>query len=57
MANSVELDQLVGFRSQQIWLYTICNGRVYPGSAGLGLNVRLIVFALLMVEFLDSAFG
>ena len=28
----------VGFwRSQMIWIYTVCKGRVYPGSAGLGL--------------------
>ena len=24
-------------RSQLIWTYTVCKGRVYPGSAGLGL--------------------
>ena len=24
---------------KQIWIYTVCNGRTYPGSAGLGLNV------------------
>ena len=30
----------VGFlRSQLIWIYTLCKGRVYPGSAGLGLRV------------------
>ena len=26
------------FRSQLIWIYTVCKGRVYPGSAGHGLN-------------------
>ena len=31
MANSADPDQL-------IWIYTVCNGRVYPGSAGLGLT-------------------
>ena len=24
------------FRSQLIWIYTVCKGRVYPGSAGQG---------------------
>ena len=26
------------FRSQLIWSYTVCQGRAYPGSAGLGLR-------------------
>ena len=26
-------------RSQLIWIYTVCKGSVYPGSAGLGLNI------------------
>ena len=26
------------FRSQLIWIYTVCKGRVYLGSAGQGLN-------------------
>ena len=26
------------FRSQLIWIYTVCKGRLYPGSAGQGLN-------------------
>ena len=25
------------FRSQLIWIYTVCNGRAYQSSAGLGL--------------------
>ena len=29
----------VGFsRSQLIWIYTVCKGWIYPGSAGQGLN-------------------
>ena len=32
MANSADIDQLA------IWIYTVCKGRVYPGSAGQGLN-------------------
>ena len=26
------------FRSQLIWIYTVCKDRVYPGTAGQGLN-------------------
>ena len=26
------------FRSQLIWIYPVCKGRVYPGSAGQGLR-------------------
>ena len=26
------------FRSQLIWIFTVCKGRVYSGSAGQGLN-------------------
>ena len=35
MPNSADPDQLV-FRSQLIWIYTVCKGRIYPGSAGAG---------------------
>ena len=35
MANSADPDQ---FRSQLIRIYTVCKGRTYPGSAGLGLT-------------------
>ena len=35
MANSADPDQ---FRSQLIWSYSVCKDRVYPGSAGQGLN-------------------
>ena len=34
MANSADPDQ---FRSQLIWIYTVCKGRVYTGSAWQGL--------------------
>ena len=27
------------FRSQLIWIYTVCEGRTYPGSAGPGLII------------------
>ena len=29
------------FRSQLIWIYTVCKGRIYPGSAGQGLTTAL----------------
>ena len=32
-------------RSQLIWIYTVCKGRVYPGSAGQGLT-KYTTFAL-----------
>ena len=28
------------FRSQLIWIYTVCKGRVYPGSTGTGLKYK-----------------
>ena len=38
MANSGDPDQLASsVLSQLIWIYTVCKGRTYPGSAGLGL--------------------
>ena len=38
MANSADPDQLASSDfSQLIWIYTVCKGRVYPGSAGQGL--------------------
>ena len=36
MANSADLDQLAS-SSQLIWIYTVCKGRTYPGTAGQGL--------------------
>ena len=37
MTNSAAPHQLA-FRSQVTWIYTICKGRAYHGSAGLGLR-------------------
>ena len=34
MANSADPDQ-----KPLIWIYTVCKGRAYPGSAGLGLKL------------------
>ena len=39
MTNSADLDQLAS--NQLIWICTVCKGRVYPGSAGQGLNMYL----------------
>ena len=33
-------------RSQLIWIYTVCKGRAYPGSAGQGLSVKLEQYSL-----------
>ena len=30
--------QTVQLQISWLWIYTICEGRVYPGSAGQGLN-------------------
>ena len=30
------------FKSQLIWIYTVCKGRTYPGSAGLGLTLSTL---------------
>ena len=36
MANSADPDHLAS-SSQLIWIYTVCKGSTYPGSAGQGL--------------------
>ena len=51
------------FRSQLIWIYTDCKGRIYPGSVGHGLRVASIfekfplLKRLLMSYLLLSPFG
>ena len=37
MANSADPDQLAS--EANIWIYTVCKGRVYRGSAELGLYI------------------
>ena len=37
MANSADPDQL---QKPTIWIFTICKGRVYPGSAGQELTKK-----------------
>ena len=48
MANSADPDQ---FRSQLIWIYTVCKGRVYPGSAGQVLKQVFFVLHMTMCLF------
>ena len=40
------------FRSQLIWIYNVCKGRVYPGSAGQGL---IEVFYFCFQDFLKTS--
>ena len=40
MANCADPDQLASSEAS-IWIYTVCKGRAYPGSAGLGLKSAL----------------
>ena len=42
LVNRANPDELAFFRNQLIWIYTVCKGRAYPGSAGLGLNDKYI---------------
>ena len=37
-------------RSQLIWIYTVCKGRAYPGSAGPGLSFARNVFILQITD-------
>ena len=41
-------------RSQLIWIYTVCKGSVYPGSAGLWLTMAIIVLASCLVLYAAS---
>ena len=36
----------IQMRSQLIWIYTVCKGRVYPVSAGQGLKLALFLCTL-----------
>ena len=45
----------VGFvRSQLIWIYTVCKGRAYPGSAGQGLidTFKSCFIGLISIEYI-----
>ena len=48
MANSANPDQL-------IWFYSVCKGRVYPGSAGQGLIARSLCIQGQGITQLSSA--
>ena len=37
MTNSADPDQLASSEAN-IWIYTVCKGKAYPGSAGQGLT-------------------
>ena len=43
------------FRSQLIWIYTVCKGRVYPGSAGHGLTRWIYIPAHILKTFESSS--
>ena len=40
------------FRSQLVWIYTVCKGSIYPGSAGQGLNIWATLCLFVCVEVL-----
>ena len=48
------------FRSQLIWIYTVCKSRAYPGSAGQGLKCQSqlhtlhTIFFFFVVDFNSS---
>ena len=44
MPNSADPDQLAS--SELIWIYTVCKGRVYTGSAGQGLILFFFIFVI-----------
>ena len=45
MANSADPDQLAS-AGQLIWIYNVCKGKVYPGSAGQGLKLPYLNLCL-----------
>ena len=55
MANSADPDQLAS-SSQQIWIYTVCKGRVFPGSAGQGLNMYCNIRNVKPIMFVTQQF-
>ena len=56
MAHCVDLDL---FRSQLIWICTVCKSMVYPGSAGPGLTYRVKITAdeFEIVSYISSQIG
>ena len=43
------------FRSQLIWIYTVCKGRAYPRSAGIGLRGLTVCPWYSIISYLRSA--
>ena len=46
MTNSADPDLLASWKPTDLALHSVCKGRVYPGSAGLGL-ILVSVFSFL----------
>ena len=44
--------QISWLKNQLIWIYTVCKGRVYPGSAGQEL---ILVFSCQVTIYLQAA--
>ena len=42
------------FRNQLIWIYTVCKGRVYPGSAWQGFRVNMEIIFLILPKALNQ---
>ena len=63
MTNSADPDQLASLRSQLIWIYTVCKGETYPGSAGqtypgsAGQGLRLFIMVFSSPSFLYTELG
>ena len=49
MANSADLDQLASSEAV-IWIYTVCKGRTYPGSARQGLKWSILGFFSIFIS-------
>ena len=45
MANSADPDQLVSEEANWFGIYSVCKGRAYLGSAGLGFNILWIAYS------------
>ena len=43
------------FRSQLIWIYTVCKSRVYASSAGQGLRVRCDIYLQIFILQIENS--
>ena len=57
MANSVDPDHVGFFRSQLIWIYTVCKGKAYPGSSGQGLIISQINIVLFLNKNINCGYS